>query len=445
MYKMKDRTPGLLFEEFLPFGGKLDENNRWLEILKLIPWEELEELYASFFSNRGRPGLDGRLVIGLFLLKHMTGLSDEELVLELGENIYWQAFCGFKEFQKGPLLDASSLTKLRKRLGVTYFRELELRTYKVLVDLKLIKGKGVFSDGTVFCENIKYPNDVGLLNDAREWLVDKIKKFGKRIGKRYRTYCRVARKCYLNFSKKKQKTKKLITKCKKQMLQYVRRNIKQLEEVIEMAIEKGILIKKKIERKFEVVKKIYHQQLEMYKQKSDRIKDRIVSLSKPAVRPIKRGKSGSSVEFGPKAALSQVDGFLFLDQISYDNFSEASEEVVKQQLDNYKELFGNHPPSFTGDRLYGSHQIRKLLKDLGIRPAFKALGRRRKDCHGKGASQEQWLKRKQRERNRIEGGLGTVKEHYGLNRIRYSIPQGEEIWVRCGILGMNLKRALKRI
>ena len=171
MYKIKDRSTGLLFKKFLPFSGKLDENNRWIKISHLIPWEELEELYASYFSDRGRPGLDGRLVVGLFLLKHMSGLSDEELVLEPGENVYYQAFCGFKEFKCGTLLDSSSLTKLRNRLGVKYFQQLESRTYKVLVDLKIIKQKGVLCDGTVLSENIKYPNDVGLLNDAREWLV----------------------------------------------------------------------------------------------------------------------------------------------------------------------------------------------------------------------------------------------------------------------------------
>jgi len=442
MYKIKDHHTKLLFEEFLPFAGKLEGENRWLKISKLIPWEELEELYASYFSDRGRPALDARLVIGLFLLKHMTNLSDEEVVFELKENVYWQAFCGFKEFQSHSLLDPSTLSKLRKRLGSKYFRQLDSRTYQVLVDLKIIRGKGVLVDGTVFCENIKYPNDVGLLNDAREWVVENIKRLGKAIGKKYRTYCRSARKVYLNFSKKKQKSKKLIKKCKKQMLQYVRRNVHQLEEILKECREKGLMMKKKVLERFEVVKKIYSQQLEMYKKGTQRIQDRIVSLSKPLVRPIKRGKAGQSVEFGPKAALSQVDGFLFLDKISYDNFSEASIKVVMEQLGNYEKLFGKKPPSLTGDGLYGSRDNRKLLKELDIGCAFKALGRKVK---ANGPGHDQWFKRKQRERNRIEGGFGTAKEHYGLDRIRYSIPGGAEIWVRSSILGMNLKRALKRV
>jgi len=30
-----------LFSELFPFGGKLDPENRWLKIAKLIPWEEI--------------------------------------------------------------------------------------------------------------------------------------------------------------------------------------------------------------------------------------------------------------------------------------------------------------------------------------------------------------------------------------------------------------------
>lgn len=72
---------------------------------------------------------------------------------------------------------------------------------------------------------------------------------------------------------------------------------------------------------------------------------------------------------------------------------------------------------------------------------FKALGRKRKDAE----RSSRWLKKKQRERNRIEGDFGNGKEHYGLDRVLYSIENGSEIWVRLGLLGMNLKTALRKI
>ncbi|HLD69198.1 MAG TPA: DDE transposase, partial [Candidatus Omnitrophota bacterium] len=59
--------------------------------------------------------------------------------------------------------------------------------------------------------------------------------------------------------------------------------------------------------------------------------------------------------------------------------------------------------------------------------------------------QEQYLRRKQRERNLIEGDIGNAKEHYGLSGIRYHYVEGSEIWVRLGFLAKNLKIALARV
>jgi len=246
MYKGEDKKTLPLFEELFPFGGKLDKNNRWLKIAGLIPWDEIEDSYRKHFSVIGRPALDSRLAIGVMILKHITGLSDEEMVLELSENPYLQAFCGFENFQTEKIFDSSSLSKLRKRLGAKYFKELEELTYDVLIEKKIIKRKGLLVDATVFPEKIKYPTDVGLLNEAREWLVKKIKNVGAKVGQSFRTYPRVARKAYLRFSKNKKRTKKKVAKAKKAMLQYVRRNIKQFEEVLASAAEQGLMIEDKV-------------------------------------------------------------------------------------------------------------------------------------------------------------------------------------------------------
>lgn len=191
MYKGKDKRTLPLFKELFPFGGKLDENNRWLRIAGLIPWEKIEEGYRKHFAAIGRPALDLRLVIGILLLKHMTGLSDEEMVLQLRENPYMQAFCGFDHFQTAEILDSSPAgagSKLSQRLGAEYFAELEKLTYDVLVEKKIIKAKGLLVDATVFPEKIEYPTDVGLLNVAREWLVKRIKDIGGQVGLKSRTY-----------------------------------------------------------------------------------------------------------------------------------------------------------------------------------------------------------------------------------------------------------------
>jgi transposase, IS5 family len=439
MYRAKDRSENFLFDELMPFGGRLMEENRWLKIKSLIPWGELEREYASYFSGRGRPALDGRLVIGLFLLKHMTVLSDENVVLELQENVYWQAFCGMDQFETAKKLNKTSLTKIRHKLGVEFVRELEKKTYQALVEKKIIRGKGMLVDATVMPEKIRFPNDIGLLNDVREWTLGWLKDAAKTTGEKIRTYCRNARKLFLNFAKKKLKTKQMIRWTKKQMLQFVRRNLDQLKIRL---LDFDYFVRAEIESRLVVAETVYAQQREMYDGNIKRCTDRIVSWWREYVRPIKRGKSGAKdTEFGPKASLSHVDGFTFLDEFNHDNYSEARVDIVEKQIRNYQELFGQKPPSITGDQLYGNRENRELLKTEDIRAAFKPLGRKSEDDE----SQKQYYRRKQRERNRIEGDIGNLKEHYGCDAIRYHYVEGSEMWVRLGLLAKNLKMAMARV
>ncbi len=241
-------------------------------------------------------------------------------------------------------------------------------------------------DATVFPEKIKYPNDVSLLNDVRQWLVKEIKKISKSAGLKIRTYRRKARKIYLQFAKNKRKSKKAIKKAKKQMLQFVRRNIAQLKDLIETTNKQ---METKIGDKLKLAEEIFRQQDEMYRSNKNRIKERIVSFYRDYVRPIKRGKSGKPVEFGPKGALSLIGGFLFLDSFGHDNFSEASEDIVREQIKNYEEKFKKKPLFFTGDKLYGTLKNREIMKEEKIRGSFVALGKKAK----KETRDKRWFKK----------------------------------------------------
>jgi len=439
VYRPKDRSTRPLFPELFPYGGKLDERNRWLRIAELVPWQDLEDEYRKAFSDIGRPAKDAQLMIGLLLLKHMTGLSDRELVAEVLENPYMQAFCGFRSMATEDVLDASTLAKIRGKLGVSFFRYMERRTYEVLIERRIIRAKGMLIDATVFPEAIKYPTDVGLLNDVREWLVKSIRKLGNALGvKRVRTYKRKARQEYLKFAKKKTKTKKTITKAKKAMLQYVRRNLRQMWELVEKAGRRRKMVFRAVRERLRVAEEIFRQQWEMYRRKTHRIANRIVSLHRPYARPIKTGKQAKDTEFGAKGALVHVDGFLFLDYLKHEAFNES--ELTVAHLAAYQERFGKLPPYVVADQKYGTRDNREKLGGLEIRTSFKPLGRKSKETQ----KNDPWFKKKQKERNRIEGAFGNGKEHYGLDRVRYVGTEGAEMWVRAGLLGMNLKAALRR-
>src|SRR3989338_8311595 len=351
---------------------------------------------------------------------------------ERGENYLFKELMPFG----GQLKKENRWLKIK---GMIPWGELEEKTYRVLIDKKIIRAKGMLVDATVVPEKIKYPNDIGLLNDVRKWMVEKLKEISDKTGEKVRTYRRKAKRLYLSFAKLKQKTKKMIEQTKKQMLQYVRRNLEQIKDRVHHL---DYLIQKEVEKKIELAEKIYEQQYTMYKEKVNKIEGRVVSFWREYVRPIKRGKGGrKDVEFWPKVCLSHVDGMTFVDEFRHENHSEARLEIVEQQIKNYEERFGKKPPSLTGDQLYGNRENRQFLKDQEIRDAFKPLGRKTENTK----RQEQYLRRKQRERNLIEGDIGNAKEHYGLSGIRYHYVEGSEMWVRLGFLAKNLKIALARV
>lgn len=431
-----------LFEKSLPFGGKLNRLNRWIKLAFLINWSRLELTYSELFSRIGRPGLPARMVIGSLIIKHVKEISDDEVVQEIIEGPYLQFFIGQKEFQNAPPFDSSSLTNVRKRLGDKTFSEFEKTIISTLLEQKLIKPKGLLKDATVFESEITYPTDTGLLNKARLFCVDQIRKTSKIVGTKVRTYCRVAQRAYLGFSKKRRKTKKQIRWMQKQLLQYLRRNIKQLAGLIEVAKDIGKEIPAHIVTTFETVQRIYSQQKELYQERKRSIESRIVSLHKSHIRPIVRGKSGKDVEFGPKVDLSYVDGYMFCDHFSFENFNESTTFI--NGVEKHLQRFGQYPNYVAVDQIYGTRLNRKYLKEHGIRAAVKPLGRRKKD-NPEESNERRWRRQKQRERNRIEGSIGYGKSNFSLGLVRAKLPETEKSWIKMGILTQDLITAVKRI
>jgi len=436
-----------LLKTFMPFKDHLDLRNRWINLSDLIDWKGFEKTYSQTFSHTGRPGIAARKLIGALILKHILCMSDEEITRQITENPYLQYFIGLDDFRSRPPFHHTSLSNARKRLGEKEFDEFENYLIESLIRDKLIKPKGFHVDATVFESNVTYPTDSGILNKAREFCVDQIRLLSKIAGQKIRTSCRKAKKECRSFQKKRRKTKKEIRRMTKSLLQYLRRNIAQLTELIRELEAKGHLVSGKLLERLETVKKIYAQQKYMYDNMTHSVEGRIVSLSKPYVRPIVRGKSGKDVEFGLKGNLSYVDGYLFLDHHDYENFHEGTK--LPSNVEKFKVRFGKHPFWASGDQIYGTRENRRYLKQLKeedsveIRTSMKPLGRPK--TGGSTDSGRRWRRQKQRERNRIEGALGVTKEHYLLKKVCAKRPDTELSWIKMGLLSHNLVTATRRI
>ena len=121
----------------------------------------------------------------------------------------------------------------------------------------------------------------------------------------------------------------------------IKRRKQNLHNIDIMASE-GLLrrLSKRLYRLVLVIKELYRQQLWMYENRSHRMADRIVSIYQPHVRPIVRGKAKSPVEFGAKLSVSLVDGFSFVDKLSWDAFNESGDLTL--QIESYHGQIGRN-------------------------------------------------------------------------------------------------------
>ena len=103
------------------FRARLDQIiNMKHELARLagkIDWDWIDREIAPLYSDKGRPGIETRFAIGLLLLKHIYGLSDEAVCERWVYDPYFQHFTGEEFFQHEFPHERSDLSHWRKRLG----------------------------------------------------------------------------------------------------------------------------------------------------------------------------------------------------------------------------------------------------------------------------------------------------------------------------------------
>lgn len=438
----------------LPFGGELKADNRWVKWSVVIPWDELARgYYQKMNADQGRPCKDARLIIGSLIIKHKLNLSDGETVLQIQENPYLQYFVGFSRFRDEQPFAPSLFVEIRKRMGKEVFASFEETILEKIGGKKKPKqslqprGK-LLVDATVAEQSVKYPTDINLLNEARkvsEKIIDELYGLSDWT-KKPRTYRRKARRQYLEIAKNKRPSLKVRRRGIREQLQYLRRNLGHISELLDYLGSSPFPLLYKLQRKYWIIQHVYEQQDVMYRHRKNKCENRIISISQPHVRPMVRGKAGKRTEFGAKISVSMTDGLAFVDHIGWDAFNESKD--LKQQVEEYKQRYGYYPEAVLGDQLYGSRENRTYLKERGIRFGGKALGRPKKKT-SENAEQLRLEKQQRiqdsRERIPIEGKFGQGKNGYRLNYIRARLQKTSEAWINSIFLVMNLMVLLREL
>jgi hypothetical protein len=464
MYR-KNNPHQLTFENFyLPFGGRLRGDNRWVILASRIPWDQIEDAYGDLFSqDNGCPAKSARMALGALLIKERLNLSDRETVEQITENPYLQYFLGLMEYQDQAPFDPSMLTHFRQRFDKDILADINETIVQQAVteasrpDVSsnndddnpsdgdndtAHKGK-LIADATCTPADIAYPTDLSLVHEAREKseaMIDVMHEPFIGIRPKPRTYRQKARKAYLAVAKQKKPVTQKIRKAIGQQLRYLKRNL----DSIDRMAEEGLLVylDKRLYRLLLVIKEVYRQQRWMYETASHRMADRIVSLYQPHVRPMVRGKAKSPVEFGAKVSISLVDGFSFVEKIGWDAYNESCDLI--EQIKQYRKRFGYYPESVHVDKIYRTQENRRFCRKHGIRLSGPPLGRRTEDTVLL-KEQKKLQYQDECDRNAVEGKFGQGKRRFSLGRIMAKLAGTSEAAIMVSFIVMNLEKILTGI
>ena len=395
-----------------------------------IPWQDLVKSFGLKEHKKGPRGIfSPRGKIALMFLKHYVGCSDFKLMEHLNGNIHYQIFCDIVIPLNSPLTNFKIISEIRCELAQ------RLNIDKIQVTLAnhwkpyMTNLDSMVCDATCYESAIRYPTDIKILWESVEWNYKMLVKCSNLLGRRRpRTKYIKWSKRYTNYSKSKKPSRKEKRALRRSLL-------KLLDKINDLLIslESKMLntFSDNYWKRREASKNVLKQQW-AYFYKGQQPRRRIVSIDKPYIRPIVRGKEVKKVEFGAKVNKIQVDGISFIEHLSYEAFNEGVR--LKKSIWMTQKLFKKRLKVVGADRIYANNANRTYVTKHGIKTDFKRKGRASK--HKLHYDQLASLITKERA-TRLEGSFGTEKEHFLLKRIQARTKKTEVLWIFFGIHTSN--------
>lgn len=419
------------------------------QLHQVLPLKEMAALFPEPKNKVGAPGyLDTEGKIALQFLKVYEGCSDQKLLERLNADWTMQLFCGIHLQPHQHIKDKDLIWKTRKYVA----QYLDIQAIQsILIDYWKPSMKHTqigMCDATCYESYIKFPTDVKLLWDCNVWLHKQIKYWAKQLKvRRPRSKFKDQQKRQLVYARRRKKSYKLNRRRTKSLLHLCHKQIVQLADLFiqwqhfsEGKME-TISIGPSIWERFATIRTIYNQQRSLFEKPGQTMGDRIVSLYKPYLNPIVRGKENKRVEFGAKVNSWQVDGLNFIEHIAFRAFHEGNR--LNNGIAWHQQHFGKLA-MVGADQLYATNDNRRLCSKLEIQTCFKPKGRRIQDP----------VVRKQQDTVRttigkaratiLEGSYGNEKNHYGLRKVKARSEPTEVAWIFFGMMTANAMKVAKR-
>ena len=398
---------------FNSLSEQLDQKHPLYLLSNKLNWQLFDAEFSKHYSSKmGAPSKPIRLMVSLLILKHLRNLSDESLVEQWSENVYYQYFGGEQFYRPSTPCSSTELVEFRKRIGADGMT-LILKESITLNrnDKDEYFGKTISIDTTVQEKNISYPTDDKLYKKIINKCVSIAQNEGIVL---LQTYRKELKKLSIQQRFKKRKNGfKIARKANKRVKTIAGRVVRDLERKLtpERLIEHYSNI--------ELYKKVLGQQ------RGDQSK--IYSLHEPEVKCYAKGKAHKKFEFGSKAsiAICQTTGII----VGALNFTETlhDSKTIPAVLEQVKVLINDTPKEAFADRGYAgktSHEATKIYTPK-TNPSITIEQRKK---HSKRAA--------------IEPIIGHLKSGHRLNRNYLKGVVGDTINILLAAAAMNFKRVM---
>jgi IS5 family transposase len=400
---------------FFNLDDTLNASHPLYILANLVDWERFEDAFCSLYcANNGRPAKPIRLMVGLLILKHIRNVSDESVVEQWTENLYYQYFCGLQQFSTDLPCASSELVHFRKRIGEEgielIFKE------SIRINGNDSNDQDVSVDTTVQEKNITFPTDSKL----HKKMIRKCLVIAKKENLTLRqTYTQTLKKLsvdqrFRNHPKNKGKARKADKKVKT----IAGRLLRELQRLLgEESVYRS---------DFELFTRVLSQKRNT--------PNKIYSLHEPDVVCISKGKEHKKFEFGNKGSfvITRNTGVLvgamgFRNQFDGHTLEPALKQVHK--------LTGNEPKTAAVDRGYrGNTKIGQT--NILIPKPFNDKKQTKYE--------QSKLKKAHKQRAAIEPIIGHLKTDHRLGRNFYKGILGDNINILLAATAFNFKRMMNK-
>jgi IS5 family transposase len=404
----------------------IDMRHPLVALARKVDWAFLEKTFGEAYKDGpGQPPLPTRLMAGLTILKYTHDLSDEVLCERWVENPYYQFFCGEEFFQHELVLDRSSLTRWRQRMGEEKIKALLQESLSIAVKTDAVKPSElseVIIDTTVEPKNVMFPTDARLLNRAREILVRLARKHDVALRQSYARVGKFALIKHQRYAHAKQF--KRANRALKTLRTYLGRVIRDIARKIDGDVWlKEVIFGPILSRARRVRDQVQRQR-----------GPKVYSLHAPEVECIGKGKAHRPYEFGVKVSVAtthrHAKGGQFAIHVKALPGNPYDGHTLATVIPDMEALVGNTLQRAFVDKGYRGHNA---PPDYKFR-VFIAGQKRRVTPK---------TKREMRRRSAVEPVIGHLKSEHRMGRNYLWHRQGDAINAVLAAAGYNFRLLIR--